>query len=161
MESDVISKAQPNDILAEQAVLGAMLVDKDAVIASIEVLKSEDFYREDNKEIYAAMLELYSIGKSIDMITLKDQLTLRGTLDKVGGISYIASLVDNVPAVSNVENYIKIVEEKSVIRNLIKTANEIIRNSYSGTEDVDALVEQAEKGFLTLYKKEIREVMPQ
>lgn len=110
MESDVISKAQPNDILAEQAVLGAMLVDKDAVIASIEVLKSEDFYREDNKEIYAAMLELYSIGKSIDMITLKDQLTLRGTLDKVGGISYIASLVDNVPAVSNVENYIKIVE---------------------------------------------------
>ena len=145
MESDVISKAQPNDILAEQAVLGAMLVDKDAVIASIEVLKSEDFYREDNKEIYAAMLELYSIGKNIDMITLKDQLTLRGTLDKVGGISYIASLVDNVPAVSNVENYIKIVEEKSVIRNLIKTANEIIRNSYSGTEDVDALVEQAEK----------------
>ena len=145
MESDVISKAQPNDILAEQAVLGAMLVDKDAVIASIEVLKSEDFYREDNKEIYAAMLELYSIGKSIDMITLKDQLTLRGTLDKVGGISYIASLFDNVPAVSNVENYIKIVEEKSVIRNLIKTANEIIRNSYSGTEDVDALVEQAEK----------------
>lgn len=145
MESDVISKAQPNDILAEQAVLGAMLVDKDAVIASIEVLKSEDFYREDNKEIYASMLELYSIGKSIDMITLKDQLTLRGTLDKVGGISYIASLVDNVPAVSNVENYIKIVEEKSVIRNLIKTANEIIRNSYSGTEDVDALVEQAEK----------------
>ena len=145
MESDVISKAQPNDILAEQAVLRAMLVDKDAVIASIEVLKSEDFYREDNKEIYAAMLELYSIGKSIDMITLKDQLTLRGTLDKVGGISYIASLVDNVPAVSNVENYIKIVEEKSVIRNLIKTANEIIRNSYSGTEDVDALVEQAEK----------------
>ncbi len=145
MESDVISKAQPNDILAEQAVLGAMLVDKDAIIASIEVLKSEDFYREDNKEIYAAMLELYSIGKSIDMITLKDQLTLRGTLDKVGGISYIASLVDNVPAVSNVENYIKIVEEKSVIRNLIKTANEIIRNSYSGTEDVDALVEQAEK----------------
>lgn len=145
MERDVISKAQPNDILAEQAVLGAMLVDKDAVIASIEVLKSEDFYREDNKEIYAAMLELYSIGKSIDMITLKDQLTLRGTLDKVGGISYIASLVDNVPAVSNVENYIKIVEEKSVIRNLIKTANEIIRNSYSGTEDVDALVEQAEK----------------
>ena len=145
MESDVISKAQPNDILAEQAVLGAMLVDKDAVIASIEVLKSEDFYREDNKEIYAAMLELYSIGKSIDMITLKDQLTLRGTLDKVGGISYIASLVDNVPAVSNVENYIKIVEEKSVIRNLIKTAKEIIRNSYSGTEDVDALVEQAEK----------------
>lgn len=145
MEGEVVSKSQPNDILAEQAVLGSMLVDKDAIIASIEVLKPEDFYREDNKEIYDAMLELYKVGKSIDMITLKDQLSLRGTLEKVGGISYIATLVDNVPAVSNIENYVKIVEEKSVIRNLIKTANEIIRNGYSGTEDVDTLVEQAEK----------------
>lgn len=145
LEGEAISRSQPNDILAEQAVLGSMLVDKDAIIASIEVLKPDDFYREDNKEIYAAMLELYGIGKSIDMITLKDQLSLRGTLEKVGGISYIATLVDNVPAVSNIENYVKIVEEKSVIRNLIKTANEIIRNGYSGTEDVDTLVEQAEK----------------
>lgn len=145
LENEVISKSQPNDILAEQAVLGAMLVDKDAIIASIEVLKPDDFYREDNKEIYDAMLELYKVGKSIDMITLKEQLLLRGTLEKVGGISYIATLVDNVPAVSNIENYVKIVEEKAVIRNLIKTANEIIRNGYSGTEDVDTLVEQAEK----------------
>lgn len=145
LENEVVAKSQPNDILAEQAVLGAMLVDKDAIIASIESLKPDDFYREDNKEIYACMLELYGIGKNIDMITLKDQLTLRGTLEKVGGISYIATLVDNVPAVSNIESYVKIVEEKSVIRNLIKTAREIIENGYSGTEDVDTLVEQAEK----------------
>ena len=145
LENEVVTKSQPNDILAEQAVLGAMLVDKDAIIASIESLKPDDFYREDNKEIYACMLELYGIGKNIDMITLKDQLTLRGTLEKVGGISYIATLVDNVPAVSNIESYVKIVEEKSVIRNLIKTAREIIENGYSGTEDVDTLVEQAEK----------------
>ena len=145
LENEVISKSQPNDILAEQAVLGAMLVDKDAVVASIEVLKKDDFYREDNKEIFDTMLELYSIGKNIDMITLKDQLSLRGSLEKVGGVEYIATLVDNVPAVSNIESYVKIVEEKSVIRNLIRTANEIIKNGYSGTEDVDALVEQAEK----------------
>jgi len=145
LENEVISKTQPNDILAEQAVLGAMLVDKDAVVASIEVLKKDDFYREDNKEIFDTMLELYSIGKNIDMITLKDQLSLRGSLEKVGGVEYIANLVDNVPAVSNIENYVKIVEEKSVIRSLIKTANEIIKNGYSGTEDVDTLVEQAEK----------------
>ena len=143
--NEVVAKSQPNDILAEQAVLGAMLVDKDAVVASIEVLKKDDFYREDNKEIFDTMLELYGIGKNIDMITVKDQLSLRGSLDKVGGVEYIASLVDNVPAVSNIENYVKIVEEKSVIRNLIKTANEIIKNGYSGTEDVDTLVEQAEK----------------
>lgn len=145
LENEVVAKSQPNDILAEQAVLGAMLVDKDAIVASIECLKPDDFYREDNKEIYACMLELYGIGKNIDMITLKEQLTLRGTLEKVGGISYIATLVDNVPAVSNIESYVKIVEEKSVIRNLIKTAQEIIQNGYSGTEDVDTLVEQAEK----------------
>ncbi len=86
MESELLNKVQPNDIIAEQAVLGAMLVDKDAVITAIEFLKSEDFYREDNKEIFASMLEIYGTGGHIDMITLKDQLSLRGSLDKVGNI---------------------------------------------------------------------------
>ena len=135
MENEGIIKVQPNDIIAEQAVLGSMLVDKDAVIAAIEMLKPDDFYREDNKEIYAAMLELYNLGKPIDMITLKEQLILRTTLEKVGGISYIATLIDTVPTTSNIENYVKIVEEKSVLRNLIKTANDIIKEVLISTFD--------------------------
>ena len=72
MENEIgVNRVQPNDIIAEQAVLGSMLVDKDAVISAVELLKADDFYREDNKEIYAAMFELYSLGKHIDMITLK------------------------------------------------------------------------------------------
>ena len=150
MENEGIIKVQPNDIIAEQAVLGSMLVDKDAVIAAIEMLKPDDFYREDNKEIYAAMLELYNLGKPIDMITLKEQLILRTTLEKVGGISYIATLIDTVPTTSNIENYVKIVEEKSVLRNLIKTANDIIKLGYEGSEEVDTVIEQTEKKIFDL-----------
>lgn len=146
MENEIgVNRVQPNDTIAEQAVLGSMLVDKDAVISAVEILKSDDFYREDNKEIYAAMFELYSLGKHIDMITLKDQLTLRGTIDKVGGTEYIAMLIDNVPTTSNIESYVKIVEEKSIIRQLIKAANNILKLGYAQTEEVDALVEKAEK----------------
>ena len=146
MESEVgVNRVQPNDTIAEQAVLGAMLVDKDAVISAVEVLKSDDFYREDNKEIYAAMFELYSLGKHIDMITVKEQLTLRGTIEKVGGTEYIAMLIDNVPTTSNIESYVKIVEEKSIIRKLIKAANNILKLGYAQTEEVDALIEKAEK----------------
>lgn len=146
MENEIgVNKVQPNDTIAEQAVLGSMLVDKDAVISAVEVLKADDFYREDNKEIYAAMFELYSLGKHIDMITVKDQLTLRGTIDKVGGTEYIAMLIDNVPTTSNIESYVKIVEEKSIIRQLIKAANNILKLGYAQTEEVDALVEKAEK----------------
>ena len=145
MEEEIVNKVQPNDIIAEQAVLGSMLVDKDAVMAATEFLKPEDFYRDDNKEIYAAMLDLYKLGKHIDTITLKEELKLRGTLEKVGDIQYIATLIDTVPTTSNVESYVKIVEEKSVIRKLIKAANDILKLGYSQTEEVDTIVEQAEK----------------
>ncbi len=122
-----------------------MLVDKDAVIAAVELLKPEDFYREDNKEIYAAMFELYGLGKQIDTITIAEQLKLRGSLEKVGGMQYIASLIDNVPTTSNTESYVKIIEEKSVLRQLIKTAQDILKMGYAQTEEVDTIIEQTEK----------------
>lgn len=145
MENEVVNKVQPNDTIAEQAVLGSMLVDTEAVISAVEILKPEDFYREDNREIYAAMLELYSYGKHIDMITLMEQLRLRGSLERVGNNQYIATLIDNVPTTSNIENYVKIVEEKSVLRKLIKAANDILKLGYAQTEEVDSIIEQAEK----------------
>ena len=150
MENEVVNKVQPNDTLAEQAVLGSMLVSKDAVQTAVEVLKPEDFYREDNKEIYAAMQDIYSIGKEIDMITVSEQLRLRGTLERVGGTQNLATLIDNVPTTSNIENYVKIVEEKSTLRNLIKVANDIIKTGYSQTEELDAIIEQSEKGIFDL-----------
>ena len=150
MEGEVVNKVQPNDTLAEQAVLGSMLVSRDAVQAAVEVLKPEDFYREDNREIYSAMMDIYSVGKEIDMITVTEQLRLRGTLERVGGTQNLATLIDNVPTTSNIENYVKIVEEKSTLRNLIRVANDIIKTGYSQTEELDSIIEQSEKGIFDL-----------
>lgn len=145
MENEIANRVQPSDVIAEQAILGAMLVDKEAVTSAVEFLKPEDFYREDNKEIYATMLELYGLDKQIDSITVKEQLKLRGTFEKVGGNLNIANLIDNVPVIANIESYVKIVEEKSVIRKLIKAANDILRMGYAQTEEVDIIIEQTEK----------------
>ena len=140
-----LGKVPPHDEDAEQAVLGSMLTDNDAVMAAVEVLKEDAFYREDNKIIYQAILNLYSKSEPIDIITLKDELESMGKFEQVGGLEYLASLPDKVPTTANVQKYIKIVEEKSVLRNLIKTANEIIELGYNPTEDVEDIMDGAEK----------------
>lgn len=140
-----IGKIPPSDIEAEQAVLGSMLTDKDATIAAIEVLKEDDFYREDNKLIYRAILNLYNRAEPVDIITLKSELTSMGKFDAVGGLEYLADLPEKVPTTANVEKYIKIVEEKAILRNLIKTANEIISLGYDPTEEVENIMDSAEK----------------
>ncbi len=146
MENEVVNKVQPpNDTLSEQAVIGSMLVSKDAVQTAVEVLKPEDFYREDNKEIFAAMMDIYSIGKEIDIITASEQLRLRGTLERVGGTQNLATLIDNVPTTTNIENYVKIVKEKSTARELIKAVDEVKSSAFEQTEEIDAVLEKAEK----------------
>ena len=91
-------KIPPHDIEAEQAVLGSMLTDQDAVINAIEVLKPEDFYRDDNKYIYEAMMNIYNRGEPIDIITVKAELTTTQKFEAVGGIEYLAILPDKVPS---------------------------------------------------------------
>ena len=140
-----LGKVPPNDIEAEQAIIGSMLTDRDAVISAIEVLKPDDFYREDNKTIYEAILNLYSRSEPIDIITVRAELESMGKLDNVGGLEYIAELPDKVPTTANAMKYIKLVEEKSTLRKLIKTANEIIELGYNPTEDVEDIMEGAEK----------------
>lgn len=147
-----IGKIPPNDIEAEQAVLGSMLLDKDAVMNAVEILKPEDFYREENKIIFSAMLSLYGRAEPVDLITVKDELVLLGKLDVCGGLEYLADLSDKIPTTANVENYIKIVEEKSILRNLIKTSNELIDLGYNQTEEVNDIVEKAEKEIYDLVK---------
>ena len=107
-----LGKIPPHDIDAEQAVLGSMLTDKDAVAEAIETLKEEDFYRDDNKAIFEAVLNLYSKSEPVDIITLKDELESMGKFEQVGGFEYLANLPDKVPTTANVQKYIKIVEEK-------------------------------------------------
>ena len=136
-----LGKVPPNDIEAEQAVIGSMLTDKEAVFAAIEALREEDFYREDNKIIYSAILNLYNRGEPIDVITLKSELSAMGKLEAVGGLEYIVELPEKVPTTSNVDQYINIVEEKSLLRNLIKTANDIITLNYDTTYFVEEIID--------------------
>ena len=148
-----LGKIPPNDIEAEQAVIGSMLTDKEAVISSIEILKEQDFYREDNKIIYRAILNLYDRGEPIDIITLKSELSSMGKLESVGGLEYLVELPDKVPTTSNIDKYIKIVEEKSTLRNLINTANEIIKLGYDPTEDVENIMDSAERKIFNIMQK--------
>lgn len=129
-----------------------MLTDKDAVISAVEAINADDFYREDHKAIYEAIINLYNTGKPVDIITVKAELMSSGKLEAVGGLEYLASLPERVPTTANAEQYIKIVEEKSMLRGLIKTANEIINLGYSQEEDVDALMEMTEKKVFDILK---------
>ena len=130
-----------------------MLTDREAVSAAIEVLKEDDFYREDNKAIYSAILNLYNRSEPIDIITLRAELSAMGKLEAVGGLEYVASLPDKVPTTANAGQYIKIVEEKSVLRNLIKTANDLITLGYDPTQDVENIIDSAEKKIFAVMQK--------
>ncbi len=148
-----IGKIPPHDIEAEQAVLGSMLTDKDAVIEGLEVLKKDDFYREDNKTIFEAIFNLYNKAEPIDIITVKDELVSMNKFEAVGGLEYLAVLPDKVPLVSNVDRYIKIVEEKAILRNLIKASNDIVALGYAETEEVDDIMNLAEKRIFEITQK--------
>lgn len=148
-----LGRIPPHDIEAEQAIIGSMLTDKDAVIAAVEVLQEQDFYREDNKIIYSAILNLYNRAEPIDIITLKSELKSMGKFEAVGGFEYIVQLPDKVPTTSNVEQYIKIVEEKSMLRALIKTADELITLGYDPTQEVEQVIDIAEKKIFQVMQK--------
>lgn len=148
-----LQKIPPHDDEAEQAVLGCILTDKDAAAEAMEVLKSEDFYKNDNAIIYDAITTLYAKSSPIDIITLKDELTSMGKLDAVGGIEYLALLPDKVPTTANVNKYIKIVEDKSLLRGLIKTANQLIDLGYSQNEEVEVIMDGAEKKIFDIMQR--------
>ena len=143
MEDNV--RIPPHSVETEQSVLGSILLDKDAMISVSETLVPEDFYKEAHKVIYESMLKLYNNQSEIDLITLADELRDQGYLDDIGGIPYITSLSTIVPTTSNIQYYVKIVKEKSIVRQLISAANDIINLGYDGSAKVDDVLENAEK----------------
>ena len=148
-----LGKVPPHDVEAEQAVLGCMLTDRDSVISAIETLKKESFYREDNKMVFEAIVNLYSKSQPIDLITVKAELTELGNIERVGGIEYLAGLTEKFTTSANVEKYIRIVDEKAVHRSLIQTANELVALGYDETEEVDNIMDMAEKKVFDLSSK--------
>ena len=149
----IVQRIPPHDEEAEQAVIGSMLTDKDAVASAIEVLKPDDFYADYNKTIYEAIMNIYAKAEPIDIITVKNELTSLEKLEAVGGLEYLASLPEKVPTTANVEKYVKIVEEKSLLRNLIKTANNLIELGYNQNEDVENIMDNAEKQIFDMMQR--------
>jgi replicative DNA helicase len=145
-----LQKIPPNSMEAEQSVLGAMLLDKEAVSVATEFISGEDFYREAHKEIFDAIVDIFDKGQPVDLITLPEKLKVRNTLEAVGGITYLTNLMSIVPSTHNVGHYAKIIEEKSLLRKLIKASNEIMGKSYEAREEVVSVLDMAEKSIFDI-----------
>ena len=148
--SEMIQRIPPNSVEAEQSVLGAMLLDKEAISTATELISGEDFYREAHKEIFEAIVDIYDRGEPVDLITLTEKLKTRNTLDAVGGITFLTNLMDAVPTTHNVKYYAKIIEDKSLLRRLIKSSNEIIGKSYQASEEIGEIIDDAEKSIFNI-----------
>ena len=118
-------RVPPQNIEAEQAVLGAMLIKKEAIVEVQEILRPDDFYREAHRIVYEAMTDLQNNDEAVDLVTLTEQLRKSEQLDKIGGISFVTQLANAVPTAANVTYHAKIVKEKAELRNLINAATEI------------------------------------
>ena len=135
----------PNHPESERSVLGAMLRSREAALLAIENLVADDFYDPANREIYAAMHAMAAASKPIDLVTLDEELTRRGKLEVVGGAAYLVEISRSVPSSANIQAYIRIVDEKSTLRKLIAAAEKILQDSYSGTEELQDILQTAEK----------------
>lgn len=150
MEAHSIGRIPPHSLEAEQSVLGSMILNKEAINVAIEQLHPEDFYKEANKEIFKAIIELFNKDEPIDIITLSEELKTRDTLDNIGGVSYLADLSGGVAITSNIKYYCNIVEEKSILRRLIVSCDDIMGKSYEDGEEVNVIIEQAEKNIFDI-----------
>ena len=140
-----LERVSPQNIEAEMAVLGSMLLEEEAVGNAVEIVNESYFYRDAHQKIYLAITDLFQSNKAVDLITLAEALEKSGQLEEVGGPSYLASLANVVPTAANVVYYAKIVKEKYLLRTLIKVATKIISTSYEPREDVDVILDEAEK----------------
>lgn len=152
--AELLHRIPPHNLEAEQSVLGSMLIDAEAVSVAAGSLKAEDFYSEAHKEIFEAMLNLYDRGEPVDLVTVVEELRQRGTLEGVGGAAYISDLSVAVPSTANLKYYIQIVEEKSILRQLIAASNEIIKDSYEAQEELDIILDRAEKRIFEISQRQ-------
>jgi replicative DNA helicase len=154
--SDLIAdRLPPQNMEAEQAVLGAILLNPDVLTNVNELIRAEDFYRQGHQRLFQVMNELAEKREPIDLVTLTALLQDKNLLEEIGGVSYLTEIAALVPAISNVDYYARIVETKAMQRNLIRTASEIISDAYTSEEDITGIMESAEKKILDIAKRRI------
>jgi replicative DNA helicase len=149
-------KVPPQNIEAEQCVLGGVLLENEAISKVLETLVPDDFYREPHRKICHSMIDLFEKNEPIDLITLTNALKGKNLLDEVGGGVYLSSLADSITTAANIEYYAKIVKEKAILRGLINTATEIVTRGYEDGGDVEDLLDQAEKNIFQISESQIK-----
>lgn len=157
MRADVtLEKALPNNLDAERAILGAILLENSLIDQAVETLTMEDFYHEGHRKIFDVMSSLSADARPIDSVTLCEELQRKKILDEVGGIAYVGELFDGTPKLSNIEDYARIVKEKALLRRLIHSANEILLRSYSNEEEPAVVIDAAEKAVFEIGQERIQ-----
>ena len=149
-------KRPPQNIEAEQSVLGGILIENGAINKVMEILTVDDFYRDSHQRIFNALVDLSERDEPADLITLTNELRKSNQLDSIGGASYLASLIDSVPTAANIEYYAKIVKEKAILRKLIETSTDIITQSYEDRGDVEGFLDEAERAIFEISEKRVK-----
>ncbi len=156
-EFKTADKIPPQNIEAEQSVLGSLMIDKNAIIKIADLVNEDDFYKNSHGKIYKTMLYLYEHHEPIDLLSLSNRLKETDEMEKIGGQSYLASLANAVPTAANIVHYAKIVAKKSVLRKLIDNASQIISNAYDETGEIDKTLDEAEQKIFSVSQKHIRQ----
>ena len=143
--SETAPRLPPQNLEAEQSVLGSMLIDKEALILVAEILAAQDFYREIHQQIFQSMLDLFNKGEPVDLVTACEELENKDLLNKIGGAAYLASLANTTPTAAHARYYAGIVKEKSLLRHLIQSATTIVGRCYDYVEDVEEFMDEVEQ----------------
>ena len=151
------SRLPPQNLEAEQSVLGGIMIENDAINRVVEFIEPEDFYRESHRKIFRAMMSISEKAEPIDLVTLTDYLKSQSELEDVGGVTYLSHLVDSIPTAAHSASYAKIIREKSILRRLINGATHIISQSYEATGEVDQFLDQSEKIIFDVAQRRIRQ----
>ena len=150
MDETLIKKIMPHSMEAEQAVIGSMLMDRDAMESALEILQPDDFYGRQYGTLFQAIRELNTENKPVDLVTLQERLKENNVPEELAGMDFIREVLGSVPTSANVKYYAKIVKEKSLMRRLIRTTEEITAQCYQGTDNVEALMDSTEKKIFNL-----------
>jgi len=154
----VTEKITPQNIEAEQSLLGALLIDKDSVIRVADIVRTEDFYKENHGIIYEATLDLFARHEPIDILSLTSKLEEHGKLEQIGGRSYLMTLANSVPTASHVVHYANIVQKKATLRRLLTAAGEITSLGYNEEEDVEVVLDKAEQKLFSVSQKYLKQI---
>ncbi len=157
-KNDLPEKLPPQNVEAEQSLLGCLMLDKNAIIKVADFVKADDFYKNIHKEIYQTMIDLYQKMEPIDILSITSRLKEKSKIEEIGGSSYLTSLINTVPTATHVLNYAKIVRAKKVLRDLIEASDEIGLAAFDESEDVDVLLDKAEKIIFSIGQKSLTQV---